>query len=41
MVAWRVFDANEALFEVDDYENYVQIQSEAVLEQWLPSTHMI
>tara|TARA_A100001388_G_scaffold276857_1_gene265871 strand:+ start:3203 stop:4147 length:945 start_codon:yes stop_codon:yes gene_type:complete len=31
VVVWRVFDAAEALFEVDDYENYVQIQSEAAL----------
>ena len=27
VVVWRVFHAAEALFEVDDYENYVQIQS--------------
>jgi regulator of protease activity HflC (stomatin/prohibitin superfamily) len=31
VVVWRVFDSAEALFEVDDYENYVQIQSEAAL----------
>ncbi|MCP2507479.1 MAG: SPFH domain-containing protein [Candidatus Thalassarchaeaceae archaeon] len=31
VVVWRVFDAAEALFEVDDYNNYVQIQSEAAL----------
>jgi regulator of protease activity HflC (stomatin/prohibitin superfamily) len=31
VVVWRVFDAAEALFEVDDYQNYVQIQSEAAL----------
>ena len=30
-MVWRVFDAAEALFEVDDYQNYVQIQSEAAL----------
>jgi regulator of protease activity HflC (stomatin/prohibitin superfamily) len=31
VVVWRVFDAAEALFEVDNYNNYVQIQSEAAL----------
>ena len=31
VVVWRVFDAAEALFEVESYENYVQIQSEAAL----------
>lgn len=31
VVVWRVFDAAEALFEVDDYNNYVKVQSEAAL----------
>jgi regulator of protease activity HflC (stomatin/prohibitin superfamily) len=31
VVVWRVFDAAEALFEVDHYAHYVQIQSEAAL----------
>ena len=31
VIVWKVFDAAEALFEVDDYDNYVQIQSEAAL----------
>tara|TARA_B110000444_G_scaffold98318_1_gene93276 strand:- start:1057 stop:1980 length:924 start_codon:yes stop_codon:yes gene_type:complete len=31
VVVWKVFDAAEAIFEVDDYDNYVQIQSEAAL----------
>ena len=31
VVVWRVFDAAEALFEVDHYSHYVQIQSEAAL----------
>ena len=31
VIVWRVFDAAEALFEVDDYRHYVQIQSEAAL----------
>jgi regulator of protease activity HflC (stomatin/prohibitin superfamily) len=26
---WRVVDSAEAVFEVDDYENYVHVQSEA------------
>lgn len=31
VVVWRVVDTAEALFEVDDYENYVHVQSEAAL----------
>jgi regulator of protease activity HflC (stomatin/prohibitin superfamily) len=31
VVVWRVVDTAEALFEVDDYENYVEVQSEAAL----------
>lgn len=31
VVVWKVFDTAEALFEVDDYEEYVQIQSESAL----------
>lgn len=31
VVVWRVVDTAEAVFEVDDYENYVTIQSEAAL----------
>ncbi len=31
VVVWKVFDAAEALFEVDDYDHYVKIQSEAAL----------
>ena len=31
VVVWRVVDTAEAVFEVDDYENYVSIQSEAAL----------
>jgi regulator of protease activity HflC (stomatin/prohibitin superfamily) len=31
VVVWRVVDTAEALFEVDDYENYVKVQSEAAL----------
>ena len=38
VVVWKVVDTAEALFEVDDYENYVQIQSEAALRN-LASTH--
>ncbi len=30
-VVWKVFDTAEALFEVDDYEEFVQIQSESAL----------
>ena len=38
VVVWKVVDTAEALFEVDDYENYVQIQSEAALRN-LATTH--
>lgn len=31
VVVWRVVDTAEALFEVDDYVQYVQVQSEAAL----------
>jgi regulator of protease activity HflC (stomatin/prohibitin superfamily) len=31
VVVWRVVETAEALFEVEDYENYVAIQSEAAL----------
>jgi len=31
VVVWRVVDSAEAAFEVDDYENFVHVQSEAAL----------
>ena len=31
VVVWKVVDTAEALFEVDDYQNYVEVQSEAAL----------
>jgi regulator of protease activity HflC (stomatin/prohibitin superfamily) len=31
VVVWRVVDSAEAMFEVDDYKNFVQVQSEAAL----------
>jgi regulator of protease activity HflC (stomatin/prohibitin superfamily) len=31
VVVWRVIDTAEALFEVDDYEEFVHVQSEAAL----------
>jgi regulator of protease activity HflC (stomatin/prohibitin superfamily) len=31
VVVWRVTDTAEALFEVDDYEHFVEVQSEAAL----------
>ncbi len=31
VVVWRVVETAEALFEVDDYNNYVKVQSEAAL----------
>jgi len=31
VVVWRVYETAEASFEVDDYEHYVRVQSEAAL----------
>jgi regulator of protease activity HflC (stomatin/prohibitin superfamily) len=31
VVVWKVVDTAEAVFEVDDYQNYVQVQSEAAV----------
>lgn len=31
IVVWQVVDTAEAMFEVDDYENYVHVQSESAL----------
>ena len=31
MVVWKVVDTAEAVFEVNDYENYVHVQSEAAV----------
>ena len=31
IVVWRVVDSAEAMFEVDDYENYVKVQSESAV----------
>jgi hypothetical protein len=31
VVVWKVVDSAEACFEVDDYENYVKVQSEAAV----------
>lgn len=31
VVVWKVVDTAEAVFEVDDFENYVEVQSEAAL----------
>jgi hypothetical protein len=31
VVVWKVVDTAEAVFEVDDYEHYVEVQSEAAL----------
>ena len=33
VVVWQVVDTAEALFQVDDYENFVRVQSEAALRQ--------
>ena len=31
VVVWKVVNTAEAMFEVDDYEDYVAVQSEAAL----------
>lgn len=31
IVVWKVVDSAEAMFEVDDYENYVRVQSESAV----------
>ena len=33
VVVWQVVDSAEAMFQVDDYENFVHVQSEAALRQ--------
>lgn len=38
VVVWKVVDTAEALFEVDDFENFVEVQSEAALRN-LASRH--
>lgn len=37
VIVWQVVDTAEAVFQVDDYENYVHIQSEAALRQMAQS----
>jgi regulator of protease activity HflC (stomatin/prohibitin superfamily) len=37
VVVWQVVDTAEAVFCVDDYENYVQIQTESALRQMAQS----
>jgi regulator of protease activity HflC (stomatin/prohibitin superfamily) len=38
VVVWKVVDTAEAMFEVDDYEHFVEVQSEAALRN-LASRH--
>ena len=38
IVVWKVTDTAEALFEVDDYENFVHVQAESALRN-LATTH--
>jgi regulator of protease activity HflC (stomatin/prohibitin superfamily) len=38
IVVWKVTDTAEALFEVDDYENFVQVQAESALRN-LATSH--
>jgi membrane protease subunit (stomatin/prohibitin family) len=37
VVVWKVVDTAEAVFEVDNYENYVHVQSEAALRNMVTS----
>ena len=37
VVVWQVLETAEAVFNVDDYENFVHVQSEAALRQMATS----
>ncbi len=37
VVVWKVVDTAEAIFEVDDYQNFVHVQSEAALRNMVTS----
>ena len=37
VIVWQVIDTAEAVFQVDDYENYVHIQSESAMRQMAQS----
>jgi regulator of protease activity HflC (stomatin/prohibitin superfamily) len=37
VVVWQVYDTAEAVFNVDDYQNFVHVQSEAALRQMATS----
>ena len=39
VVVWQVHETAEAVFNVDDYENFVHVQSEAALRQMATSYH--
>ena len=39
VVVWRVVDSAEALFEVDDYEHYVTVQSESAVRSLASRSH--
>ena len=39
VVVWRVQDTAQAMFDVDDYENYVQMQSESALRHLASRPH--
>ena len=40
VVVWRVVDTAEAVFEVDDYNNYVKVQSESALRNLAHELHL-
>jgi len=40
VVVWRVVDTAEAVFEVDDYHNYVKVQSEPALRNQIGRAHV-
>lgn len=37
VIVWQVMDASEAVYNVDDYESFVHIQSEAARARWPPA----
>lgn len=38
VIVWQVVDSAEAVFNVDDYESFVHIQSESRCARWPPAT---
>ena len=39
VVVWKVVDTAEAVFEVNDFENFVRVRAKLPFEHWHASTH--